>query len=69
MDVSLTVYKTMGGHKLTVVARPARSSLLGEAVLVEGMPLTDLGDDPSAQQVLVSAYRAIAGVIAARALG
>nr|CRY96105.1 hypothetical protein [uncultured prokaryote] len=66
MDVSLNVYKSGGGHKLTVVARPAKAASLGEYVLIEGATLESLSDKPTALECLRAAYMMIGEQLASR---
>jgi hypothetical protein len=45
MDISLTIMRSNGVHKLSVVARPRKATRLGEYVLIECYPL-DVPEDP-----------------------
>jgi hypothetical protein len=67
VDITLSIYRNAGVHKLTVVARPHKANLLGEYVLIEAFPL-DAPDDPAlgAPELLARAYDAVNAQLAGR---
>nr|CRY96134.1 hypothetical protein [uncultured prokaryote] len=66
MHVTLSVYTSRGRHEVSVVAHPKIAASLGEYVLLEGVVLEDLSENPSATECLASAYRAVGRELLAR---
>nr|CRY96084.1 hypothetical protein [uncultured prokaryote] len=66
MNVTLSVYRSGDVHKLTVVARPSTSAILGEHLLIEGQVMSDLPLDCSAAEALSEAYRMVAVALVPR---
>jgi hypothetical protein len=68
VNVSLSIYRAGGQHKLTVVARPRNAACLGEYVLIEGYPLGGQDDSEDAAALLAAAYAAVLDQLARRKL-